>query len=292
MQVGLCSSNNAVVCATIRVAGALLQALLLHKHLTVDAGSQKQITESTPSRIKAAATTQQQVQQLQSRNGQTPGHHQGCAAAGQQGAKPADPLQPQQQQKQHDQQGSESVDWLDNTHSSSSLLSGHLIGSTATGALTMQLPAATVVTSALNTADSNRTVDNGTTAALDAAVIAESLLSALLACASSSSVGSSSSACVDVRVGSLLELQQLMLLLADTQTGTLHAQDASTYISQASCAHHEVPHGSAAVYEQHQGGNNASKHIHPPALLGMGWLQEAVAVCMVALTHEDATLRR
>jgi hypothetical protein len=288
LQVGLCSSNSAVVCATIRVAGALLQALLLHTHLTADTSA----AQSTSSHHKGTATIQQHVEQLQSLNEQTHGHL-NCAAAAE--GKPVNQQQAQQQHQQHVQQGcSESADWLDDTQSSGSLLSDFLRGTLSAGGLDAHLPAAAAhLASANPTADSSSAAENGNTSAMDAAMLANSMLSALLVCASSSSSSvSSSSICVDVPVGALLELQQFMLLLADTQTGALDAHTATACDADVAGAPQGVSHGIGAGCVQHQGSNSTSRRIQHPALLGMGWLQEAVAACMQALTHEDATMRR
>jgi hypothetical protein len=109
---------------------------------------------------------------------------------------------------------------------------------------------------------------------------------------------------VDVRVSSLLELSQVILLLADeaTQQGSQHAAQPSG----EPCEQHG--HSSLSSQQQGHSGQQAVTSstgaagagggtVSPSACgsscqLGLSWLQDVASASMEALAHADATLRR
>jgi hypothetical protein len=109
---------------------------------------------------------------------------------------------------------------------------------------------------------------------------------------------------VDVRVSSLLELSQIMLLLADEATEQ-HSQHAAQRSEELFEQH---GHSSVCCNQQGQSGQQAATSstdaavegeegtVSPSAccsscVLGLTGLQDVVAASMEALAHTDATLR-
>lgn len=166
MQVGLASSNDAVVCAAVRVCGSILQSMITHKQWPAQRDTWQQVDCDTK----------------QSAHSQTPGR------AGQQ---------------------------------------------------ELLLRCGDVTLSALSTTNAS--------AQLDTAAIAAAMLSALTKHAIDAQKAP------DGRIAALLELQQVALLLADTQTGSLSGQHGSVYYN---------------------------------------WLPQVVEACMAALAGAEPALRR
>ena len=285
VQVGLSSINPSVVCAAIRVAGAVLQALLMQQHHTANSPNSR-------------AGTQQDHQIQQEYVALPPINIQLSNALSGLSQQPGMIVQTGQQQCRTE------PDWLDGGSS--------LVGLQArASAAAVVVPAAaaaphTLLEAVLNSGitDSGTAVSGvvgavGVLSAPDAATAAD-LMATLTAHArgegsvstsgstsnTSSSDSSASSAAVGVRVSALLELQQLMLMLADTDTAPTAAAQHSQELS-GPCTQRQ---GSISSNDRRGRGNNSSTGVS--FMLGPSWLQSVLGAAMEALSHADPSLRR
>lgn len=287
MQVGLSSSNDTVACASIRVAGAVLQAVLAGHHPCTQAES------AAPDARTNCDSMPLQEQQLQVR----------------------------QQQQQLDKHTLPGHSWLCDDSSlslqqtspvSTGITAGRtpsedqhkLSGQTGHHAL---LPAA----GALPTAPAGSAVAHGTShkpvfdsaGDMDPADASGFLLKALVSVASGTSIssscapsntvhgGASSASCsVDVRTAALLELSQLMLLLADgatQQDSNHHPAPQQPDSVSASCSQHMRTGEEQGLTSSAQTSSASSSYV-----LGLSWVQSVLQASMEALTKREPALRR
>lgn len=276
-----------MVCAVIRVAGTVLQAILLQRQHTA---SSTNTINSTASALPDQCTQQgqQQLLALPAANQQMPGNQ-------------PDPS------KQQGQQCSAAPDWLDE---GSNLIGLQAHASTAAVA-PAQVAAATPCTAleaALSSGSDGRgTVVLGGVSAVGVlnatgAATAADLLAALTAHArgeasvstsvstSGTSSADSSAAAVGVRVSALLELQQLMLVLADAAATAQRSQKPP-----APCTQQQGSNGSSDRTGSSSKGNTVNGTTCSTGIsvvLGPYWLQSVLGAAMEALSHADPSLRR
>lgn len=100
-------------------------------------------------------------------------------------------------------------------------------------------------------------------------------------CNQDAAVGTRCSPSVAVRVSALSELTQLLLLLADAAATAQggHQQQSSSHSSSTGGSQQQLGSGK-------QGGCSSS------SVLGLAWVQDAVAAAMQGLTQSDSALRR
>lgn len=235
------SSNDAVVSASLRVAGAIMQSLIAFRKWPSSLCSSSTHSNDSPSMPSEQQLPHQHVGQQQ---------------------------EEQQAVGQHSLQPS----WLDD---GAGLQLPAVISDNPSGADTIT-PSA--VGGQHNSSGSSSTLQHTSYQSIDTAAVADCMLAMLLASASAQSTPPPAHA-ADVRAGALLELQQVMLLLADTAP-TWGRCSCSTSNNTISCCHKpNTPNRPAGVFVA-AGSDELS------------WLQAAVAVSMEALTEAQPSVRR
>jgi len=262
MQVGLASHNDAVVCASLRVVGAVLQALISHHHWPLLSST----TSISITDVDRTCLRQPGLQELQEcpPDNNTLQHRQ-------------HQHQQHYQLQQHSHDGSTS-DWLDGDDS---LWLPRARSNVVLSAVTSNSSSCQPATpAAAGYAASAWPAAVATAMPIHPAAVAADMVAVLTAhCRAAVST--------DVQVAALSELQQVMLLLADALLPS--AAELGQGLVPEDESRSSVAYSTSSSSSSKTCGNSTGMGDELPDL---AWVQEVAVASMEALAQEDPTLRR